>query len=420
MIRRMRHRVILAAMVAFFAVILTIAVLVNVVNYAVVTRRADNTLEAVLNYERGPMGPRGTGDKADGQPPEGLGPQEVKPFMELPDKELNYMTRFFIVRFDESGEAYSVFTDFIASIDEEQAKEYGQKAFDSGKEHGYLGEYRYVRATRDGDTVVAFLNTLRERQSMQALLLMTLGISGVSLIVVFILVVILSRRAIKPYAANIERQKQFITDASHELKTPLTSISTSLDVLEMESGESEWVGNIRKQTGRMSKLVSELVTLSRLDEEIPLPNKEKFSLSNAAWEIVDVYKTQAKAAGKNFSIDIEDDVMMVGEKAAVQQMLSVLLDNAIRYSDASGDIRVGIYKKRNRAYVEVFNTCDYEVPPDTERLFDRFYRPDGARSTKTGGTGVGLAIAKAVAETHGGTITANCPSGKTMTIKVKI
>lgn len=416
MIRRMRHRVILAAMVAFFAVILTIAVLVNVVNYAVVTNRADNTLEAVMNYERGPMGPRG----ADGQPPVAGGPQEVKPFMELPDKELNYMTRFFIVRFDESGEAYSVFTDFIASIDEEQAKEYGQKAFDSGKEHGYLGEYRYVRATRDGDTVVAFLNTLRERQSMQALLLMTLGISGVSLIVVFILVVILSRRAIKPYAANIERQKQFITDASHELKTPLTSISTSLDVLEMESGESEWVGNIRKQTGRMSKLVSELVTLSRLDEEIPLPNKEKFSLSNAAWEIVDVYKTQAKAAGKNFSIDIEDDVMMVGEKAAVQQMLSVLLDNAIRYSDASGDIRVGIYKKRNRAYVEVFNTCDYEVPPDTERLFDRFYRPDGARSTKTGGTGVGLAIAKAVAETHGGTITANCPSGKTMTIKVKI
>lgn len=418
MIRRMRHRVILAAMVAFFAVILTIAVLVNVVNYAVVTRRADNTLEAVLNYERGPMGPRGAGDKSE--PPEVVGPQEARPFMELPDKELNYMTRFFIVRFDESGEAYSVFTDFIASIDEEQAKEYGQKAFDSGKEHGYLGEYRYVRATRDGDTVVAFLNTLRERQSMQALLLMTLGISGVSLIVVFILVVILSRRAIKPYAANIERQKQFITDASHELKTPLTSISTSLDVLEMESGESEWVGNIRKQTGRMSKLVSELVTLSRLDEEIPLPNKEKFSLSNAAWEIVDVYKTQAKAAGKNFSIEIEDDVMMVGEKAAVQQMLSVLLDNAIRYSDASGDIRVGIYKKRNRAYVEVFNTCDYEVPPDTERLFDRFYRPDGARSTKTGGTGVGLAIAKAVAETHGGTITANCPSGKTMTIKVKI
>ena len=163
MIRRMRHRVILAAMVAFFAVIMIIAILVNVVNYAVATRRADNTLEAVLNYERGPMGPPGAVGKGEGQPPDGVGPQEVRPFMELPDKELNYMTRFFIVRFDESGEAYSVFTDFIASIDEEQAIEYAKKAYDSGREHGYIGEYRYVRANKDGVTVVAFLNALRER-----------------------------------------------------------------------------------------------------------------------------------------------------------------------------------------------------------------------------------------------------------------
>ncbi|MBO4807393.1 MAG: HAMP domain-containing histidine kinase [Lachnospiraceae bacterium] len=404
MIRRMRHRVILAAMAAFFAVIMMIAALVNVVNYVMVTGRADETLEAILNYENGPMGP----------------PVGPRPFMELPDKELNYMTRFFIVRFDESGEAYSVFTDFIASIDEEQAKEYGKKAYDSGKEHGYLGEYRYVKATKDGATVVAFLNTLRERQNIQALLVMTLGISGVSLVIVFVLVVILSRRAIRPIAKNIEQQKQFITDASHELKTPLTSISTSLDVLEMESGDNEWVSNIKKQTGRLSKLVSELVTLSRLDEERPLPNKEKFSLSTAAWEILDVYKTQAKAAGKDLKAEIEDDVMMVGEKAAIQQMLSVLLDNAIRYSDEKGDIRLSVFKKKNKACIEVFNTCDYDVAPDTERLFDRFYRPDGARSTATGGTGVGLAIAKAVTETHGGRISASCPSGKTMTIKVRI
>ncbi|MBP5299370.1 MAG: HAMP domain-containing histidine kinase, partial [Lachnospiraceae bacterium] len=344
MIRRMRHRVILAAMAAFFAVIMMIALLVNLVNYGVVTGRADDTLDAILNYENGPMGPPGGMNPDKGNPP------EVMPFMELPDKELNYMTRFFIVRFDENGEAASVFTDFIASIDENQALEYAKKALGSGKEHGYLGEYRFVKAEKDGGTVIAFLNTLRERQNMIALLIMTLGISGVSLVIVFILVVILSRRAIRPIAGNIERQKQFITDASHELKTPLTSISTSLDVLEMEKGDDEWVSNIRKQTGRMSKLVSELVTLSRLDEEIPLPNKEKFSLSNAAWEIVDVYKTQAKAAEKNLSVDIEDDVMMVGEKAAIQQMLSVLLDNSIRYSDEKGDIRFNIYKKKNKNY----------------------------------------------------------------------
>ena len=181
-----------------------------------------------------------------------------------------------------------------------------------------------------------------------------------------------------------------------------------------------WTDNIRSQTARMSKLVAELVALSRLDEEIPLPNREHFSLSTAAWETVMVYETQAKACGKTLNTEIEDDVSMVGDKSAMQQMISVLLDNAIRYSDPDGEIRFSVSGKRNKAVIEVFNTCDYETPPDTERIFDRFYRPDSSRSTETGGNGVGLAIAKAVAQAHGGSIRARCPSGKTMTIKVVI
>ena len=171
---------------------------------------------------------------------------------------------------------------------------------------------------------------------------------------------------------------------------------------------------------RLSKLVSELVILSKLDEEKPLPNKEEFSLSNAAWEIAEVYKPQAKGAGKELKIDIADDLMMTGEKAAIQQMLSVLIDNAIKYSDPGGEIRFSVFKKGNKNYIEVFNTCDLKEVPDVTRLFDRFYRPDSSRSTQTGGYGVGLAIAKAVAEAHGGEIWAECPSGKTMTIKVKM
>jgi len=238
------------------------------------------------------------------------------------------------------------------------------------------------------------------------------------LLLVFLLVLLFSGRAIRPIANNIRRQKQFITDASHELKTPLTSISASADVLSLEYGEDEWVDNIQKQTGRMTKLVSELVTLSRLDEDTPLPNKELFSLSNAAWEIVEVYQPQAKAHGKTFTADIQDGISLFGEKTAVQQMFSVLLDNAIRYSNPDGDIRFSIHKKRNKVRIEVFNTCRYDVPPDVSRLFDRFYRPDSSRSSETGGTGIGLAIAKAVAETHGGAISASCPKGDTMTITV--
>lgn len=419
MLKVMRRRVILAAMAAFAAVILLIGTLVNVVNYGVVTRRADETLNAILLYEAGP-------DKDAPAPPDGEalsepgGHMSPKPFLGLPDQELNYMTRFFVVRLDGNGNYTNVFTEFIASIDEDEAKVYAQKAFAARSEHGYIGEYRYVKTVKDGETIIAFLNTLREQQNLKSLLMLTLVISGVSLLIVFILVVLLSRRAIRPIANNIKQQKQFITDASHELKTPLTSISTSLDVLEMEKGQDEWTENIRKQTGRLSKLVNELVILSKLDEETPLPNKEQFSLSNAAWEIVEIYKTQAKAAGKKLETNIEEDVNMFGEKAAIQQMLSVLMDNAIRYSDEGGDIRLTVNKKKNRAMIEVFNTCDYSTPPDVNRLFDRFYRPDNSRSSATGGTGVGLAIAKAVVETHHGRISAECPSGKTMTFKITL
>lgn len=408
MLKKMRQRVIIAAMLAFFAVIFMIAVLVNVVNFCVVTNNADRTLSAILSYEEGPPGK----PERKGPPPE--------PFMALPDVEANFMTRFFVVRFNEAGEVVYSSTENIASVGEEEAAELAEKVFNGRSDHGYMKEYRYIRAESGDTTTVIFLNIIRDQQSVRSLLILTVIVSLVSLVIVFILVTLFSGKAIRPIARNIEQQKQFITDAGHELKTPLTSISTSLDVITMEHGEDEWTDNIRKQTGRMSKLVSELVTLSRLDEEIPLPDKETFSLSNAAWEITEIYSPQAKADDKKFTAEITDDIYMNGDKAAIQQMLSVLLDNAVKYSGPNGEIRFGVFKKRGKINIEVFNTCRYDVPPDVNRLFDRFYRPDGSRSTETGGTGVGLAIAKAVADAHGGTISASCPSGKTMTIRISL
>ena len=417
MLKQMRWRLILAAMLAFFAVIALIAVLVNVVNYYVVARRADETIGYIMDHEKMRADEPGPGGLIGPDGSRGEAPPSA-PFMPLPDVESNYMMRYFIVRLDHDANVISVSTDYVASVDETEAEQYAMQVYEGRKDRGYLGEYRYAEKTDQDATLIVFLNAGRELQYVRSLRNLTLAVSGGSLILVFILVVLLSGRAIRPIANNIERQKRFITDASHELKTPLTSISTSVDVIEMEHGEDDWTENIKKQTGRMSKLVSELVTLSRLDEEIPLPNKEQFSLSNAAWEIVEVYRAQAKAQEKQFSVEIQENVMMVGEKAAIQQMLSVLLDNAVRYSDPKGEIRFSISKKRNKAQIEVFNTCNYEKAPDVNRLFDRFYRPDSSRSTETGGTGVGLAIAKTVAETHGGTIRASCPSGKSMTIRV--
>ena len=402
MLKKIRRRMIASAMLAFFAVILLIGVLVNLLNYYVVTGRVDQTLSCLPD----------SGGTFPGRSEPGAPPPPA-----FPDTEDTYMIRFFTVSFDADGRAKSVFTDYIATVDGDEAVSFAEQALKKHGERGYIGEYRYaVRKSGDG-TVVAFLNTARERQFIISLRLLTLAVASAALAAAFVLVYLLSGRAIRPIVVNIEKQKQFITDAGHELKTPLTSISASIDVISMEQGESEWTDNIRKQVGRMSALVGKLVTLSRLDEEKPFPDKENFSLSNAAWELAEVYAPQAKAHDKKLDIDIRDGISMLGEKAAVQQMLSVLLDNAIRYSDEGGEIRLSLSKKKNRTVIEVFNTCRLDSPPDTERLFDRFYRPDGSRNPETGGTGIGLAIAKAVVETHGGTISADCPDGKSMTIR---
>ena len=408
MLKKLRWRFILAAMAAFLAVIVLIAALVNIFTHAMITSRIDQSIEMIVNSDfRAPR---------DNMP----APRGGNPFGDRPDMESGYMMRFFVVRVDGTGQATFLSMDFIASVDENSASEYADKALARRSDKGYIGNYRYLKTESDDATVIIFLNAGRELQIARSLLDLSITISVLSLTMVFILVVIFSKKAIRPIENNIKQQKQFITDASHELKTPLTSISTSLDVITAEHGEDEWTDNIRKQTGRMTKLVSELVTLSRLDEDQPLPNKENFSLSNAAWETVDIYQSQAKGRGKKMTIDIAENVDLFGDKSAIQQMLSVLLDNAVRYSNDEGEIKFSVCSKKNKTHIEVYNTCDYDTPPDVNLLFDRFYRPDSSRNSETGGNGVGLAIARAVTEAHGGTIKAICPDGKSMTIKVTI
>lgn len=420
MLKKMRRRVICAAMLAFFSVIVVIAVLVNIVNYFVETKRADETLTYIAGFEeREAPGERPPDKPGRGQGP-GPGPGDNGPpsFRELPDVEANYMTRFFIVRFREDGTASSAFTDFIASIDEKEAINYAQQILKKGKTHGYYKEYRYLNTKINGRRVVVFLNSIREIQYMRSLRILTIIIAEISLIALFPLVYLFSGKAIKPIVRNVEMQKQFITDAGHELKTPITSISTSLEVLTMEHGEDEWTDNIKNQIGRLSKLVHELVALSKMDEATPFNEKEHFSLSDMLWEVVEVYQPQIKASGKTLNTNIGEDIAILGDKAAMEQMVSVLLDNAVRYSSPESEIRLSLTKKKSHTVLEVFNKCNYETPPDEEKLFDRFYRPDESRSSESGGSGIGLAIAKAVAETHGGTIEARCPDGKDMTITV--
>lgn len=264
-----------------------------------------------------------------------------------------------------------------------------------------------------------FLNSERELQEMKSLLWITLAIAGLCLVVVFGLVVLFSRRAIAPYLKNMEAQKQFITNASHELKTPLTAIATSADVLAMEHDGDEWVHNIQTQAGRLSKLITNLVTLSRLDEEDPFPVRTEFSLSDALWEISEPFVSLAQAKGKTYTQDIADGLTVIGDRAAIQQMVSILLDNALKYSPDGGSISLTARRSGKRTEIAVSNIVEGTQFMDAARLFDRFYRADESHSNTVSGTGIGLSIAKATADAHGGKISAK-QTGNTITFQVTL
>ena len=416
MLKKMRWHFILAAMLAVFIMLVAVLAGINVWNYHTTAERADQRIQEIYGFESGKVPGMENSEENASQPV----PPDIFNRPDDHDPEAPYTTRFFIVRLDEEGNVTDVSTDFIASVTQTEAEEFARKVLNEKRQVGYYKNYRFQILAKKNDNIVIFLNTTMELRSVRNVLLISCLVGVVCFLVVFLLVILLSKRAMKPYIRNIERQKRFITDASHEIKTPLTSIATSVDVIEMEYGEDEWTRNIHKQTSKMSRMVADLVTLSRLDEENPFLERTEFSLSDAVWEVAEPFASLAKAQGKKYSQRIEENLTLCGNPDATRQMISVLLDNAMKYSDENGTIRLDVYKVHWKTKIEVFNTCVLEETQNLSRLFDRFYRPDNSRSRKTGGSGIGLSIAQAVAEAYGGKIKVSSKDGKSIMFQVTI
>ncbi len=407
MLRKLRERFILSAMAAFGIVMLMLVAGINALNYKVTVDRQDDMLAGIMEYEQ----------IRESRPP-GDKPPMISDMPWADGPEADFTTRFFIVHCNGEGQLMDIFHEHISSVDQEEIRQEAERILSGHREKGYWKDYRYMVRQEDAGVTIIFLNVFREQRLIRSLFWVSVVTALLSFCVVLALTVFFSGRAIRPYLRNIERQKRFITDAGHELKTPLTSISTSADILEMELEGDEWVENIKKQTARMTRLVSDLVALSRLDEETPFPEKAEFSISDAAWETAEAFGAAAQAKGKTCMQQIEENLRFTGDRAAIQRLLSILLDNAVRYGAEGGEIRLEVFRRHNRIYLMVSNPCDVEKIPDLNRLFDRFYRPDEARSADTGGTGIGLSMARAIAEAHGGKITAESRDGRIIVFKV--
>ena len=417
MIRDLRKKFILVAMLSTMLVLTAIMGVVNFSNYREMLDRADE-MTALLEQNDGKFPEEPSRHEQDDTetPP-------AKPENDEKDKsrfsvETPFETRYFTVTVDENGEVTDCDLDRIAAVDEETAEEYTQTAQQKNKTTGFQGIYRYrVTETEDGAKYV-FLDCRREISNFRTVLVTTISVSLLGLAAVFVLVVIFSRMVFRSVEESIQKQKRFITDASHELKTPLTIIDANTEVMEMESGESQWTKSTRKQIQRLSGLVQQLVTLSRLDEEKGLEEKCEFNLSEAVSECVQPYESLAQTREKNLTLNIEENLTYTGDERSIRQLAGILMDNAVKYSSENGNITLTLKKKGKKIFLEVYNDADDLPQGKLDVLFERFYRLDSSRNSGTGGSGIGLSVAKAIVQAHKGKITAENKNGRGLTITV--
>lgn len=318
--------------------------------------------------------------------------------------ETPYATRHFTVIFDRDGNVSAVNIDFIASVSEGEAIAYAQRAADGGAGRGWLLHYRYKVTGGDEGRTVIFVDGSMNCAALAQSLTIAAGVLLFAVLIILLLILLLSRRAMQPIAESYEKQKQFVTDANHELKTPLTLILADLDIAEAELGENEWLSDIRAEGQRMAALVEELVALSRMDEErVPRPTEE-LPFGALVAETVAEFGALAQVRGKRVESEIDTAVTCRGDEALLRRLLGILLDNAVKYCDEGGGIRVSL-RGRRAVVLEVENSYAAVDELPLERLFDRFYRADAAR-TYAGGYGIGLSLARAIARRHGGSLTA--------------
>lgn len=398
MIYRLQRRFILICTVSVLSVVALVFGVIVALNISSLNRNMD-----ILADQISEGGGRFPGAFNEGFKPDKFLPGN-EPNFDFINPETPFSTRHFTVFFDKNGEVAQTMMESIFSIPEGKAIDYAKEAMDGGHERGWIYNYRYkLFSTQRGYGVV-----LVDGSTTRSAMMQSIAIAGVVLIIcaalVLVLILLLSKRAVKPIAEGYEKQKQFITNANHELKTPLTLILANLDIAESELGKNEWLEDIRFEGHRMAELVNQLVALSRMDEENHALDLSDIALGKMLADIVSEFEPLAVSQGKTIGATIDTDVRYRGDEALLGRLIGILMDNAIKYCDYGGDIAVRLQHGRHIVLM-VENTYTAVGELELNRLFDRFYRADKARTFK-GGYGVGLSMAKAIAEKHKGEITA--------------
>lgn len=400
MIKNLRKKFILVSMCSMLVVLLGIIGGILTAGYRRITGRADHVLQ-MLAENNGEFPFKGM----EWKPPE----KTQKDFhlsLELP-----YETRYFSVSYDSRGTVLETHTGNVAAVQEDDAVKYGEAVWRKGKTKGFYENYRYL-IQKETEPMGIFVDCSQELDNFYALLRASLFLSFLGSSMVLLLVLFFSKRVFRPVAVSYEKQKQFITDAGHELKTPLTIIDANTEVLEMMEGENEWTVSIRKQVKRLTRLTQQMVALTRMEEGSGEEEMCILNLSQVIQEAAEPFCQVAENEGKSLSIFVEPRIQGKGNEMQLYQLVSLLLDNALKYSLPESSINLTFRKKGKRAELMISNETDMVPKGNLDILFERFYRTDASRNSETGGSGIGLSVARAIVQRHRGRIQASSSDGR--------
>ncbi len=394
MIKKLRLKFIIASMAAILIVLgITIAT-INISNYVMNENEGSNALSLII--EQGTKD-----DERGGETP----PQQA---LEEPmgDKDNSLMREhYFIVSINKNGEIVESNYRHIFIVDETEGNEYALKVFNNEWTSGKYDKLRYKKETKqDGLTYVAFLDMKERMDSFNNFLVLSISISGGAYLVLFGLILLASRAVFKPAEESYKNQKRFITNASHELKTPLTVISADLDLIEMDHGKDEWTSSIRDQVKRLTELTNQLVILSRLEEEDPKHYPfTKFNLSALATKVSESFTSIFKKEEITYSLNAGEDIELYGNENLIGQLIAIFLDNSSKYT--SGEKKCSYFVvhkiKKDKVELRFSNSISKDEEVDPNQVMERFYR---SPSNKKEGSGVGLSIAQEIINLHKGKI----------------
>ena len=317
-----------------------------------------------------------------------------------PDSDDLGDVRYFTVGYDRDDGSFDVDLTHTTLVRRKNAIGYARRALDSRKESGYDGNFRF-HAVRSPDYIeYTFLSRRTNVESFRSTTHSLVLTSLIGTAIMTALLAAVSDAVVKPLVRNRQKQQEFITAASHELKTPLTVIGADAQLLEEEVGASEWLTDIQKQVQHMTELTHRLVLLARSDEQGQNVGRIEFPISDVAEDVTDSFRALAQNGGKTLETNIEKNLTYNGDEKSIRELMSILLDNAFKYSSENGTICVTLSGELRGVRFAVENSVDHIDEAEAKKFTERFYRAENSSGVR--GYGIGLSVAKAVSENHRG------------------